>query len=80
MDKEEKDKVNKEENEMSLPLNKTQKPSFSDFVNQHRDKIQELSDANWPKNSDGEYVITKDDPWRQEHEWDELYKELKRQK
>ncbi|SPF32601.1 hypothetical protein SBF1_1120001 [Candidatus Desulfosporosinus infrequens] len=52
----------------------------SDFVSQHRDKIQELSNANWPKNSDGEYVITKDDPWRQEHEWDELYKELKQQK
>jgi hypothetical protein len=54
MDKEEKDKVNKEENEMSLPSNKTQKPSFSDSVSQHRDKIQELSNANWPTKSNGE--------------------------
>jgi len=76
MGKEEKDKINKEADKMSLNLNKTQKTSFSDFVSQHRKQIQKLSDTNWKKNSDGKYVITKDDPWRQEHEWDELNKEL----
>jgi hypothetical protein len=80
MDKEEKDKKDKEEGKVSLPLNKKQKTSFFDFVSQHREQIQTLADKNWKKNSDGNYVIEKDDPWRQEHEWDELYKELKRKK
>lgn len=80
MDKEEKDKIKKEGDKMSLPLNKTQKTSFSDFVSQHREQIHKLSDANWKRNSDGKYVITKDDSWRQEHEWDDLNKELNQDK
>jgi len=80
MDKEESNKMKKEGDEMSLPLNKTQKSLFSDFVSQHGEQIQQLSDANWKKNSDGKYIITKDDSWRQEHEWDELNKELNRKK
>lgn len=73
MDKEEKDTKDEEEDKMSLPLNKKEKTSFSDFVSQHREQIQTLADKNWKKNSNGDYVIEKDDPWRQEYEWDELY-------
>lgn len=80
MDKEEKDKTDKEVVKMSLPLNKKQNTSFSDFISQHREQIQTIADKNWKKNSDGDYVIEKDDPWRQEYEWDELYKELKHKK
>ncbi len=80
MGKEEKDKINEEADKMSLNLNKTHKTSFSDFVSQHRKQIQKLSDTNWKKNSDGKYVITKEDPWRQEHEWDELNNELHQDK
>ena len=80
MDKEEKNIKNEEGNKMSLSFNKNHKPSFSDFVSQHREQIHKLSDTNWKKNSDGKYVISKDDPWRQEHEWDELNKEFHEEK
>lgn len=80
MDKEEKGRKNEEGDKMSLPLNKTQKNLFSDFVSQHREQIHKLSDANWDKNSDGKYVIAKDDPWKQEKEWDELNKERNQEK
>ena len=66
MDKKERNEMKKEGDEMSQPLNRTQKNLFSDFVSQHRDQIHQLSDANWKKNSDGKYVITKDDAWRNE--------------
>lgn len=80
MDKEEKDKKNEEGNKMSLSFNKNHKTSFSDFVSQHREQIHKFSDTNWKKNSDGKYVISKDDPWRREHEWDELKKEFHQEK
>lgn len=77
MDKEDMDKKDKEEGKVSLPLNKKPNTSFSDFVSQHREQIHTIADKNCKKNSNGDYVIEKDDPWREEHEWDELYKELK---
>lgn len=80
MDKED-NGMNGEGKSMSIPLERaSKKPSFSDFVKEHKEQIQKLADFNWEKNSDGQYIIPKDDPWRQEHHWDELHKELKDKK
>jgi len=41
-----------------------------------KEKIQKIAEANTKRNLDGLPVTSKDDPWRKETEWDELYKEL----
>ncbi len=48
------------------------KKDFSSFMAQNREKAYAIANANTPKNKNGKAVITKDDPWRNEHEWDEL--------
>ena len=51
--------------------------SFTDFVCDNREAIHKVVDANTPQNTDGVAIIKKDDPWRKETEWDDLYKKLK---
>ena len=52
-------------------------PSFADFVNQNKNTIHKVTGSNSIKNHDGDTVISKDDPWRNESEWDQIYWELK---
>lgn len=47
---------------------------FEKFVKTNRDKIKRIAEANTLKNKEGVTVLAKDDPWRTENEWDELYK------
>lgn len=44
---------------------------LKDFINQNKEKIRKLSEQNTKKNSKGEVVITKNDPWRNEVEWEQ---------
>lgn len=44
--------------------------NFNDFLEKNKDKIRNLTESNTKRNEDGLPVITKDDPWRQEKEWD----------
>lgn len=76
MAKEDNDKVNKGETDMSIATSTSKKTSFADFVAEHKEEIRKLSEANWKINSNGQHVILKNDPWRDEHEWDELNEEL----
>jgi hypothetical protein len=47
--------------------------TFSDFIKTNIDKIRTITEKNIVRNSKGEVVITKDDPWRNETIWDEDY-------
>jgi hypothetical protein len=50
--------------------------NFSEFLEKNKAKIRKVADSITKKNENGIPVISKDDPWRKEHEWDDLYKEL----
>ena len=49
---------------------------FEEFVRANKDKLYELAEKNTVRNADGQTVISRDDPWFYEDEWDEYYKEL----
>lgn len=50
--------------------------SFDELLVKHGAKIYELAEKNTVRNADGQTVISRDDPWFYEDEWDEYYKEL----
>lgn len=50
------------------------------FIEKNKEKIKKIAEANTKKNKDGLTVLDKNDPWREETEWDQLYKELKDKK
>jgi hypothetical protein len=76
MNKEGKDRGNKGEKDMQAIVKKTV-PSFADFVNSNKNGIRKAVGSNSTQNSDGLTVISKDDPWRDESEWDQLEKDFK---
>jgi hypothetical protein len=47
---------------------------FKEFLKANKEKIRNITESNTVRNKDGVPVITKDDPWRNETEWDSLYK------
>ena len=51
--------------------------NFEDIYQQNRDKICALAEANTKRNAAGHTVISRDDPWFYEDEWDEYHEELK---
>ena len=48
------------------------------FIQANRDKIHEICEANTLRNEYGQVVISPEDEWFHEDEWDELYEEVKR--
>jgi hypothetical protein len=50
---------------------------FTDFVRDNKEKIYKIAEANTVRNKEGAPVITKDDPWRNESEWDAHFNKLK---
>ena len=50
---------------------------FEAFFQANKDKIDALAEANTKRNSAGQTVISRDDPWFHEDEWDEYHEELK---
>jgi len=50
--------------------------TYTEIIKKNKEKIQKIAEENTKRNQDGLPVISKDDPWRKETEWDELYKEL----
>jgi hypothetical protein len=51
--------------------------NFTDFLDKNKEKIRKVAESNTVRNEDGLPVITKQDPWRKESHWDEVYKSLK---
>lgn len=48
--------------------------NFTEFLQNNKEKINKIVEANTKRNAEGFPVISKDDPWRKETEWDEHYK------
>ena len=72
MDKEDKKgNENKKEGEDMAVLEK-EMTTFADFVRKNRKKIRENAESNTIRNNDGDVVISKDDPSRNEHKWTEI--------
>lgn len=65
-----------ERDKMPLPQKNVEK-DFKEFLSKNKDLINRIAKSNTIKNDDGLTVISKDDPCREEHEWDDLYRELR---
>ncbi|HBW35633.1 hypothetical protein [Desulfosporosinus sp. BICA1-9] len=73
------DKKNNHEEMDKMPTpQKKEDITFADFVNKNKDIIYKIAKANTVVNEAGLTVIPKDDPWRDEKEWDEMYEDLKK--
>ncbi len=49
---------------------------FSAFLKANKEKIYAHAEKNTKRNTNGDAVISRDDPWVYENEWDEYYKKL----
>lgn len=47
--------------------------NFKDFLTKNNEKIRRIVSGNTVVNSNGTIVITKNDIWRKETEWDAMY-------
>ena len=74
MDKEEKNRGTKEGKDMQTVLKGTA-PSFADFLKSNENIVRKAVDSNTVRNKDGQTIISKDDPWRDELEWDQYMKD-----
>jgi len=48
---------------------------LSEYIKNNKELVYSFATKNTPVNADGRAVITKDDIWRNEPEWDKLFKE-----
>lgn len=73
------DKKNDHEemDKMPIPQKKEETP-FADFISKNKEIIYKIAQSNTVVNESGLTVIPKDDPWREEKEWDEMYEDLKK--
>ncbi|NLI92501.1 MAG: hypothetical protein GX434_09945 [Peptococcaceae bacterium] len=70
-------KYNREEmDNMPIPQKK-EDTTFTDFISKNKDVIDKIAKSNTKINKSGLTVISKDDTWLDETEWDEMYKDLK---
>ena len=44
--------------------------NFKTFIEKNKEKIRKISENNTKRNENGLPVITRDDPWRKDTEWD----------
>lgn len=45
---------------------------FKEYVKTNKEKLYTFAEKNTPKNADNRPMIEKDDPWKDETEWDLL--------
>ena len=46
---------------------------LADFIKQNKEAVYALAEQNTKRNEEGKVVLAKDDPWRDETEWDDLF-------
>jgi len=51
--------------------------SFKEFVTKNKILIHSIANSNTIKNEDGKTVVPKNDPWRNENEWDTYRRDRK---
>lgn len=49
---------------------------LAQYLEKNKELAYDIASKNTPCNASGHPVITKDDEWREEWEWDELFLEL----
>lgn len=54
--------------------------SFEQYLKKNREKAYSFANANTKRDAEGHVVISKDDEWRRENEWDVLFYELQKRK
>lgn len=47
---------------------------FEAWIKENAEKIDALAEANTKRNAAGQTVLSRDDPWFYETEWDEYFK------
>jgi hypothetical protein len=57
---------------MRYKKKESQMDDFKEFLEKNKEKISKIIESNTKRNENGIPVITKDDPWRQEKEWDSI--------
>jgi DNA-damage-inducible protein J len=50
------------------------------IINNYSQKAYKLAEKNTKYNSEGRAVIEEDDEWRNETEWDEMFKQMKKER
>lgn len=50
------------------------------IINEYDDKVYKLASENTKYNSEGKAVMTLDDEWRNEKEWDDVFELLQKEK
>jgi aspartyl aminopeptidase len=59
---------------MSKDKEEKKMTAFADFLALNRDKIRKVTKLNSKRNKDGLEVISRDDEWFKEKEWEDYYK------
>lgn len=49
---------------------------LSEFISQNRNLCYAMAEKNTPKNPQGKVIVTKEDEWKEEKEWDLHYNRL----
>ena len=60
-----------------MPTSQKKEETFKDFVDKNKDLIYKIAKSNTAKDESGLTVVTDDDPWRNEEEWEAMYKDQK---
>lgn len=50
--------------------------TLSIFIQQNKSKIRKVAEHNMTRNKDGVVILSKNDEWRNETEWDEILEKL----
>jgi len=53
---------------------------FEKFIKDNEEKIKEIAEKNTIRNESGQTVISEDDEWREDNEWNRYYDELEKDK
>lgn len=73
-------KKRKEKGNIKMPATIKEEVKFQEFIAKNREFVYAIANENVTRGKDGRVVLAKDDPWRNEHEWDEMYQRLKNKK
>lgn len=55
------------------------KRSLKKFIKKNKEKVYKIAEQNTTRNSKGQVIISKDDPWFYEDEWEEHIKNLEKE-
>lgn len=66
---------NKDNNGVNKQGDDDDMSKLAEFIKENKESVYLFATKNTPKNKDGNAIITKDDEWRLEGEWDQIFNE-----